>query len=217
MIDAKNDRPLLIGLTGNIATGKSTVANMLAELGAATIDADSVAHRTMRAGTQVHTGIVEAFGPQILTSDGEIDRARLGDLVFSDEEALARLEAIVHPATLEAIARRVAATAADVVVIEAIKLIASGLADRCDSVWVTTCRPEQQIERIVAERGLTRAQARQRVEAQRPQEERVARADVVIDNAGPLSATREQVEAAWKRVLERGRRAGDSSLGGGRS
>ena len=202
MISAENERPVVIGLTGNIATGKSTVAKMLANLGARTIDADKVAHRVMRPGTQAHKEIVEAFGSQVLTADGEINRKQLGNLVFTDEKALARLEAIVHPATLKAIDRRVAASTTDVVVIEAIKLIESGLADRCDSVWVTTCRPDQQIERIMADRGMNQAEARQRVEAQRPQEERVARADVVIDNAGPLSATWEQVLAAWQHVVE---------------
>ena len=195
-------RPLLIGLTGNIATGKSTVAQMLSDLGAMVIDADAVAHQVMRPGTPAHGAIVEEFGPDITTGDGEIDRRRLGRRVFSDHEAMARLEAIVHPATLQAIARQIETTTADVVVIEAIKLIESGLAETCDSVWVTVCRPEQQIARIVRGRGLTAAEARQRVEAQKPQQARVARADVVIDNAGSLSATREQVVAAWRRVVE---------------
>jgi dephospho-CoA kinase len=190
----------LIGLTGNIGTGKSTVAAMLAELGAEVIDADRVAHEVMQAGTLAHRRIVEAFGLEVLDPDGEIDRARLGAIVFADPAALMRLEAIVHPATLEAISRRVAATSADVVVVEAIKLIESGIADGCDSVWVTTCRPEQQVHRIVGGRGLSRAQAEQRVRAQPPQEEKIARADVVIDTAGSLSRTRAQVQAAWERL-----------------
>lgn len=202
-------RPLLIGLTGNIATGKSTVAGMLADLGAMTIDADKVAHHVMRPGTPAYAEIVETFGPgspggtQILTPDGDIDRKQLGRLVFADQEALARLEAIVHPATLKAIDERIAVTSADVVVIEAIKLIESGLADRCDSVWVTTCRKEQQIARIVEDRDLSRDEARQQVEAQRPPEERIARADVVIDNSGSRHATWQQVVAAWRRVVAR--------------
>lgn len=190
----------LIGLTGNIGTGKSTVAAMLAELGAEVIDADRVAHEVMRAGTRAHRQIVEMFGPGVLGPDGEIDRARLGAIVFADAAALARLEAVVHPATLEAIGRRVAATSADVVVVEAIKLIESGMAEGCDSVWVTACRPEQQIHRIVGGRGLSRAEAEQRVRAQPPQEEKIARADVVIDTAGSLSRTRAQVRAAWDRL-----------------
>jgi dephospho-CoA kinase len=190
----------LIGLTGNIGTGKSTVAAMLAELGAEVIDADQVAHEVMRAGTPAHERIIEIFGPGVLGPDGEIDRARLGAIVFADAAALARLEAVVHPATLEAIGRRVAATSADVVVVEAIKLIESGMAEECDSVWVTACRPEQQIHRIVGGRGLSRAEAERRVRAQPPQEEKIARADVVIDTAGSLSRTRAQVRAAWDRL-----------------
>ncbi|MFQ6101794.1 MAG: dephospho-CoA kinase [Anaerolineae bacterium] len=197
-------RPLLIGLTGNVGTGKSTVARVLAELGAETIDADRVAHEVMRAGTPAHTAVVETFGPEVLAPDGEIDRTQLGPLVFADSAALARLEAIVHPATLEAITHRIAAASADVVVIEAIKLIEAGMADGCDSVWVTTCRPEQQIRRIMSERGLSRAEAEQRVRAQSPQEEKIARADVVIDTSGTLSWTRVQVRAAWERLTSRG-------------
>lgn len=199
---------MLIGLTGNIGTGKSTVAGMLSELGATVIDADVVAHRVMRAGTAVHAQIVETFGPDILAPDGEIDRKALGSIVFSDPEALARLEDIVHPATLEAIDRRVASAPSDVVVVEAIKLIEAGIAETCDSVWVTVCRPEQQIRRIMDARGLSRAEAEQRVRAQPPQQEKIAHADVVIDNAGALARTRAQVEEAWRRVV--GQTAGEA-------
>jgi len=162
-----------------------------------------VAHEVMRAGTPVHAQIVETFGPEVLAPDGEIDRARLGAIVFADPAALARLEAIVHPATLEAIRRRIAATSASVVVVEAIKLIEAGMADACDNVWVTTCRPKQQIYRIMGGRGLSRAEAEQRVRAQPPQEEKIARADVVIDTSGKLSRTRAQVQAAWRRLVSR--------------
>ena len=202
-------RPWLVGLTGNIGTGKSTVGGMLAELGAEVIDADKVAHDVMRAGTSAHARIVESFGPTMLNREGEIDRVLLGRLVFADPEALARLEAIVHPATLEAINQRIGATSAGVVVVEAIKLIEVGMADACDSLWVTTCRPGQQVDRIMGERGLSRVEARRRVEAQPPQEEKIARADVVIDTSGTLSWTRAQVHAAWKRLA----REREASLG----
>jgi dephospho-CoA kinase len=197
-------RPLMIGLTGNIATGKSTVARMLAELGAETIDADKVTREVMRAGTPVHAAIVETFGAEVLAPDGGIDRERLGALVFADPAALARLEAIVHPATIEAISRRVVASPAKVIVVEAIKLIEAGMAGSCDSVWVTTCRTEQQIARLMKTRDLSRAEAEQRVRAQPPQEAKIARADVVVDTSGTLAQTREQVQAAWER-LPRGR------------
>ena len=194
-------RKVLIGLTGNIATGKSTVARMLADLGATVIDADKVAHEVMRAGTPVHAAVVEAFGPEVVGPDGEIDRARLGEIVFADPEALARLERIVHPAVMAEVARRVAEASTEVVVVEAIKLIESGMADRYDSLWVTTCPSEFQVQRLMADRGLSREAAELRVRAQPPQEEKVARADVVIDTSGTLDQTRAQVEAAWKRVV----------------
>jgi dephospho-CoA kinase len=193
-------RPLLIGITGNIGTGKSTIAGMLAELGADTIDADKVAHEVMRRGTPVHIAIIEAFGLEVLKDNGEIDRQQLGAIVFADPAALARLESIVHPATIEAVDCRIAATDASVVAVEAIKLIEAGMAEGYDSVWVTTCRPEQQVRRIMATRGMSQATAEQRVRAQPSQESKVARADVVIDTSGTLAQTREQVKAAWEQV-----------------
>jgi dephospho-CoA kinase len=195
----------MVGLTGNIGTGKSTVARMLSELGAEVIDADKVAHEMMRAGTSVHAEIVEAFGREVLSPDGEIDRQRVGALVFADPIALARLEALTHPATIETIGRRIDVSSAPVVVVEAIKLIESGMADAYDSIWVVTCAREQQIRRVVAQRHLSRKEAEQRVRAQPPQAEKVARADVVIDNSGSLSRTREQVHAAWERLVPVGR------------
>ena len=197
----KGCRPFLIGLTGNISTGKSTVGRMLSQMGAEVIDADQVAHEVMRPGTSVYSRIVEAFGPEVLAPDGEIDRARLGAIVFSAPQSLALLESIVHPATLEAIDRRIAASTADVVAVEAIKLIEAGMADVCASVWVTTCRPDQQVHRLVGGRGLSRAEAKLRVQAQPSQEEKIARADVVVDTSGPLSRTRAQVRAAWERLI----------------
>jgi len=194
-------RPLLIGITGNIGTGKSTVARMLAEEGVAVIDADRVAHGVMRSGTPVYGRIVETFGPEVVGPDGQIDRGRLGALVFSDPQALARLDSIVHPATIDAIQQRIDAASAGVVVVEAIKLIEAGMADMCDRVWVTTCRPEQQISRIMQGRGLSRAEAEQRVRAQSPQEVKVARADVVIDTSDTLARTRAEVQAAWGRLM----------------
>lgn len=194
-------RPLLIGLTGNIGTGKSTVAQMLAELGAEVIDADRVAHETMRPGTAVHAAIVEAFGPDVLALGGEIDRKRLGRVVFADPEALARLEAIVHPATIAEVGRRIAASGASVVVVEAIKLIETGMYTAYDALWVTTCRPEQQVWRLMGGRRLSRPEAERRVAAQPPQEEKVALADVVIDTSGRLSHTRAQVRVAWEMLV----------------
>lgn len=193
--------PLVIGLTGNIATGKSTVAEMLADLGAEAIDADRVAHAVMRPGTPAHAAIVERFGPHVLRGDGTIDRAWLGSQVFSDPQALEDLERIVHPAVIDEVQRRIAESPAEVVVVEAIKLIEAGMAETCDAVWVTICPAEERVRRLVEERGMAPVDARQRVAAQPPQSEKVARADVVIDTDVSLAATRAQVEAAWRRLL----------------
>jgi dephospho-CoA kinase len=157
----------------------------------------------MGAGSPVHAQMVDTFGPHILAPNGEIDREQLGKIVFADPEALAKLEAIVHPATLKVIDERIASLSAPVIVVEAIKLIETGFADTCDSIWVTVCRPQQQIQRLVTRRGLSRAEANQRVQAQPSQQEKIARADVVIDNTGSLAQTRAQVEKAWRQVISR--------------
>ncbi len=193
-------RKRLVGLTGNIATGKSTVARMLAGLGATVIDADRVAHEAMAPGTAIHAAIVEAFGPQVVGPEGQIDRARLGAHVFADPAALERLERVVHPAVIAAVAQRVAAAPPGVVVIEAIKLIEAGMADGCDSLWVTTCPAAAQVKRLMDSRGLNRTEAELRVSAQPPQAEKIVRADVVIDTGGSMAETQAQVEAAWARL-----------------
>lgn len=193
-------RPLLVGITGNIGSGKSTVAAMLGALGATVIDADQVAHSVMRGGTPGFMRVVETFGSQVIGPDGEVDRKRLADIVFGDPGALAQLEAIVHPATIEAIDQQITGIRAGVVALEAIKLIEAGLADSCDTVWVVTCRPDQQVERAMR-RGLTRAEALQRVRSQSTQAEKITRADAVIDNSGSIERTRAQVRSAWRRVV----------------
>ncbi len=192
----------VIGLTGNIGTGKSTVLAMLHALGADVIDADRVAHEVMRPGTAAYQGIVDAFGPDILAPDGAIDRIKLGARVFREAAALQRLEAIVHPAVFAAIQALLAASQAPVVVIEAIKLLEAGLSvTLCDTVWVVTATHEQQVERLMRTRGLSQPEAEMRIQAQPPQEEKVKRADRVIDNRGTLAETAAQVEAAWQALL----------------
>lgn len=192
----------VIGLTGNIGTGKSTVLAMLRALGADVIDADRVAHEVMRPGAAAYQGIVDAFGPDILAPDGAIDRIKLGARVFREAAALQRLEAIVHPAVFAAIQALLAASQAPVVVIEAIKLLEAGLSvTLCDTVWVVTATHEQQVERLMRTRGLSQPEAEMRIQAQPPQEEKVKRADRVIDNRGTLAETAAQVEAAWQALL----------------
>jgi dephospho-CoA kinase len=194
---ASRTAPYLIGLTGNIACGKSTVLAQLAEYGAEVIDADRLVHELQRPGEPVWAAIREAFGPGIVAADGTLDRRALGTLVFGDPAALVRLEALTHPAVRARVAGRVAASTAPVVVIDAIKLIEGGLADACDQVWVVTCAPEQQLARLMARNGFDEAEARRRIDAQPPVAEKAARADVVIDNGGTREATRAQVAAAW--------------------
>lgn len=190
---------VVIGLTGNIGVGKSTVMALLAELGAAGIDADKVAHEVMAPGQPAYDQIVARFGPQIAPDGGPIDRLRLGQIVFSDPAALADLEAIVHPAVFQVIQRRVAEAAAPVVVIEAIKLLEAGLSRQlCQQVWVVTAPRAQQIQRLMRTRGLSEADAALRIDAQPPQSAKVAQADVVIENDGSLDEVRAQVEQAWQ-------------------
>ncbi|MDX9832564.1 MAG: dephospho-CoA kinase [Anaerolineae bacterium] len=193
-------RRTLIGLTGNIATGKSAVARMLASLGAAVIDADRVAHEVMEPGGAAYAAVVDAFGPEILNPGGTVDRQRLGDIVFRDPAALARLEAAVHPAVLLEVGRRIAAAEAGVVVVEAIKLIEAGMHRAYDALWVVTAPRKVQIERLVRERGMTHDEATLRVDAQPPQEEKAALADRVLVNDGTLAQLRARVEAAWEQL-----------------
>ncbi len=189
----------LIGLTGNIATGKSTVAKMLQDLGATVIDADALVHELERKGTPTYEAIVAAFGPGILNRGGEIDRKALGAIVFADPGQLRALESIVHPAVLLESMQRIQAAETPVVVYEAIKLIEAGRADMCDALWVVTARPEVQLDRLRRDRKMSEAEARQRIEAQPPQSEKVMRADVVIDNSNTLEDTRRQVERAFRK------------------
>lgn len=192
--------PYRIGLTGNIATGKSTVGEMLVALGADFIDADKVAHDVMAPGGAAYKPVIEAFGSEICAGDGTIDRGKLGEQVFSDPEALRRLEALVHPPVMRAVEQRIRASTAPVVVVEAIKLLESGMAETYDAIWVTTCPEATQVERLMTSRGLNHDAALMRVRAQPSQAAKIAGADVVITTAGSLAATREQVETAWDAI-----------------
>jgi dephospho-CoA kinase len=190
----------LIGLTGNIATGKSAVLRILRQLGAKAIDADALVHQLMAKGMPVWQAILGQFGEEILGPEGEIDRGKLGAIVFADAEALKRLEVIVHPAVAARVGELIRQAAEPVVVVEAIKLIEAGWYRTCDALWVVTCPKEQQLKRLMRTRKLSRQEALLRIEAQPPQEEKVALADVVIDNSGNLKETREQVKREWERL-----------------
>ena len=204
--DADAPRPYLIGVTGNIACGKSSVLRRLAELGAETIDADQVVHALMEPGQSVWAAVRDGFGPGVIAPDGRIDRRALAGIVFSDPAELQRLEAMTHPAVRVQIMAQVAEAATRgvrTIVIDAIKLYEGGLADHCDETWVVTCDPAQQLARLMARNGFDEAEARRRIAAQPPQAEKVARADVVIDNSGTPEATRAQVDAVWERLSHR--------------
>jgi dephospho-CoA kinase len=190
----------IIGLTGNIATGKSAVSGMLERLGALAIDADALVHELMEKGTPVWQAVVQEFGQGILGHERNIDRKKLGSIVFTDEAALHRLEAIVHPAVIARTEELIESSQEPVVVVEAIKLIEAGMDKTCDALWVTTCSKEQQLARLVEQRGLTEEEARQRIEAQPPQEAKLALADVVIDNSGGLDETWQQVKREWDKI-----------------
>jgi len=190
----------IIGLTGNIATGKSVVRRMLEHLGAYTIDADSLAHRAIAKGAPGYQPAVALFGKWILGRDGEIDRAKLAGLVFRDPQALEQLEDIVHPLVGQAANIFIRRATQRVVVVEAIKLLESDLKNSCNAVWVTYAPEDVQVERLIRKRGMTRDQALERVHTQSPQSEKVAAASVVIRNTGSYDDLWKQVTEAWKQV-----------------
>jgi dephospho-CoA kinase len=189
----------VIGLTGNIGTGKSVVRRMIEHMGAFGIDADAFSHRAIAKGAPGYSQVVEIFGRWVVGPDGEIDRAKLGKLVFADPAALAQLEGIIHPLVAQAVDWMIQRSEKPVVVIEAIKLIEAGLSKSCDSLWVVYAPPEVQLARLMSKRGMSEAEARQRITAQPPQEQKVSAANVVIKNTGTFEDTWRQVMAAWQK------------------
>ncbi len=190
----------IIGLTGNIATGKSVVRKMLEHLGAYSIDADALSHRAIARGAPGHKPVLDAFGQWLLTPEGEIDRTKLGKLAFTDPEAMKRLEAIIHPLVRQAIEAMINRASQRVIVIEAIKLLEGGLSDSCDSIWVVDVPAEIQHQRLVGKRNMSQEEASQRIQFQGSQADKVAAAQVIIKNHGSFEDTWKQVVEAWKRV-----------------
>jgi len=190
----------IIGLTGNIATGKSVVRRMLEHLGAYTIDADALAHRAIAKGAPGYKPVLETFGKWIVDSDGQINRSKLGGLVFREPDALEKLENIIHPLVGQAIEILVQRASQRVVVIEAIKLIESQLRTACDSIWVTYAPEEVQIERLMRKRGFSHDEAVERIHSQGAQSEKIERANTVIRNTSSYDELWKQVTNAWKKV-----------------
>jgi dephospho-CoA kinase len=194
---------LIVGLTGNIATGKSTVLRLAEEQGALALDADSFVHGILANDPAARRAIVEAFGDSVISPAGTIDRAAVAAIVFNDETALRQLEQILHPRVRKRLFRRIDRSSHDVVFIEAIKLLEGGLAAECDQIWVTRCPAEMQVARLMTYRDLDRETALMRVQSQSSQEMKAAAADVVIDTGGSLEMTQAQFHLAWARLLRR--------------
>jgi dephospho-CoA kinase len=189
------------GLTGSIACGKSTVAAMLRELGAHIIDADKIGHEMLLPSSAAFPELVAAFGRGILDSAGHVDRGKLGPLVFSHPAKLQQLNRIVHPRIIERTGQLAEEHCAEnpgtVVIVEAALIFETGIPGRFVKTIVAWCRPEQQIERLIAKAGLSREEADRRIASQMPAEEKRRRADFVIDCSGSLEDTRRQVEALY--------------------
>ncbi len=189
---------ILVGLTGGIGAGKSTVSARLAELGARVVDADAITRELQAPGTEVFAAVVERFGPGVVGADGALDRQALADIVFNDADELAALNGIVHPAVGLEIARRLEEAAAtdDVVVLDVPLLVESGRDDMA-AVIVVDLPEDEAVRRLVAHRGFSEADARARIARQASREERRARADLVLDNSGTVEDLRAAVDDAW--------------------
>ncbi|MFN8195074.1 MAG: dephospho-CoA kinase [Nocardioidaceae bacterium] len=188
-----------VGLTGGVASGKSTVARMLGELGAVVIDADLLAREVVAPGTEGLASIVAAFGPDVLTESGELDRPAVGAIVFADEDARRRLESIIHPRVRARGAELEAAAPPEAVVVHDIPLLVeTGQAASFDAVVVVDVPVEVQLSRLVELRGMSEEDARARIAAQATREERLAAASYVIDNTGSLEELRERVTEVFR-------------------
>jgi dephospho-CoA kinase len=196
---------LLVGLTGGIGSGKSTVAHLLSERGAAVIDADQLARAAVARGTPGLKRVVETFGTEMLTPEGELDRRRLADVVFDDDVRRRELEAIVHPEVARRFAEEVERyRGSDRVVVYAVPLLVErGLAPAFDAVIVVAADEERRVARVMAARGLTEPEARKRMAAQATDEQRTEVADVVLDNDGTPEELQRQVDVLWADLSRR--------------
>lgn len=193
-----------VGLTGGIGSGKSEVARLLAARGAVVIDADALAREAVAPGSAGLAAVVAEFGAQMLAPDGSLDRPRLGKLVFADPDKLAALNAIVHPYVGRRAQELIAAAPQDAVVVHDVPLLVENdLEAQYDVVVVVDVLPETQLARLTGVRGITEADARARMAAQASREQRLAAADLVIDNTGDIAALSDQVDVVWERLASR--------------
>jgi dephospho-CoA kinase len=198
---------LQVGLTGNIASGKSHVSNVFAELGAQIIDADIIAHELFAPGTATYAKVVQAFGNSILLPDGAIDRKSLGNIVFHQPEQRLMLNALVHPDVVAEVMRRTFALAKQgfdgIVIVDAALMVESGFYKSQDCLIVVICDPALQLARVMNRCGISAAEARLRIEAQMSVAEKVQLADYTIDTSGTYSSTREQIEGIHRDLIVR--------------
>ncbi|MEU4095678.1 dephospho-CoA kinase [Streptomyces sp. NPDC026673] len=193
-----------VGLTGGIGAGKSEVSRLLSSYGAVLVDADRIAREVVEPGTPGLAAVVAEFGEGVLTAEGALDRPKLGGIVFADPERLRALNAIVHPLVRDRSAALEQAAGPDAVVVHDVPLLAeNGLAPLYDLVVVVDAAPETQLDRLVRLRGMTEEDARSRMAAQATREQRLAVADVVIDNDGPLEALEPRVRQVWEQLRQK--------------
>lgn len=195
---------MIIGLTGGIASGKSTVSNYLAELGAIIIDADKIAHEIMEKGKTAYWQVIEAFGREILAENGEIDRSRLGKIVFNNLEKKKILEEITHPQVIREMREKIEEYRAEnkVIVLDVPLLFEAGLDSRVDETWVVYVDRETQLQRLIARDGLSYEEANKRIQAQMSLEKKRVLADFVINNKGNIEDLKRQVLLKWREINE---------------
>lgn len=197
--------PRIIGLTGNIACGKTSVGHLLLELGAERyIDADAVVHRLYESGQPIAKQVENVFGAGVMAADGSVNRKELGTIVFRHPEEMKRLEQIVHPAVRDALLGELALVSeTGIAIIDAVKLLEGGSGALCQSKWLVICPQEQQLARLMARNDMSEEEALARVRAQTPASAKLALVDEVIDNDETLEETRRQVVAAFQRFCRK--------------
>ncbi len=196
----------IIGLTGGIGSGKSTVSKFLADLGAVVIDADKVGHEVFKPGTKAWQEVVDAFGQGIISADGTIDRRKLGEILFSNPGARAKLNQVMHPLIYEQVKSLIeeyGKKGVAIIIVEAPLLLEVGWKSLVDEVWVTSASEATVIKRLKEQKGLLEAQSLARIRAQLTDEERIRQADVVIDTDCALDELKERVEALWRKLRSR--------------